>query len=254
MSESSQIVTRPSWRCSFSNRSAGFEVYSLVWASRRRSHSKPFSGEPVSATERASDHREHGAQRAAGQRVAHQDLPAPARREEVVPVARRLRLRHRGGVVDQDRQRAVGAEVEVVRAVALRRRRRRPLGAEGLEQPVRGAAREDRVRPAEPDVGLRVGALRAHPVVDLLRPHVEPAHVDLGPRGFVGALERAQEIAPVRRVDDDRRAAVTAGGGDRAGRRQRPAAAHCPRARRFANSRYAPGTPAGSWRKKASPV
>jgi hypothetical protein len=51
-SVSSQMVTSPSWRFSFSIMSAGCWRYSLVWPSSRRSHSKPRSGLPVSFTER----------------------------------------------------------------------------------------------------------------------------------------------------------------------------------------------------------
>ena len=93
------------------------------------------------------------------------------------------------------------------------RHRVHPRRAVRREQAFLRAAREDRRRAAEPDVGLRVGGLGADAVVDLLRAHVEPAHVDLGVRLLVGAFEERQQVAAVGRVQHQRRAAVAAAAG-----------------------------------------
>src|SRR4029077_12647396 len=57
--------------------------------------------------------------------------------------------------------------------------------------------------PARPDVGLRIGALRAEPVVDLLRAHVEPTHVDVRVWLFEPSLHEGEEVAAVGRIDDE---------------------------------------------------
>ena len=139
------------------------------------------------------------------------------------------------------------------------------------------AAIEDRGRAAEPHVGLRIHALESEPIEDLLRSHVEPAHVDVGMSPLEGVLQQGELVAAVWRVDDDRRARVGVAGQDakerEAGQRA-PWPPHAPRGRatcrhpgrvlrprrhfasasRLANRRNAPGTPEGSWRKKLSPV
>ena len=61
--------------------------------------------------------------------------------------------------------------------------------------------RQNQRRPPEPDVRLRVGALRAEAVVDVLRPHVEPAHVDVRMERLEAVLEERQQIAAVGAVD-----------------------------------------------------
>jgi len=72
------------------------------------------------------------------------------------------------------------------------------------------AGREDGVRPAVPDVGLRVRLLRAQPVVDLLRAHVEPPHVHVRVRLLELPLDESQEVAAVRGVDDEGGARIAA--------------------------------------------
>jgi len=57
--------------------------------------------------------------------------------------------------------------------------------------------RENQRRPPEPDVRLRVGALRTQAVVDVLRAHVEPPHVDVGMQRLEAVLEQGQQIAAV---------------------------------------------------------
>ena len=104
---------------------------------------------------------------AIGSRIS--TLAGEARLQEIVPVARGFSFRHQLRVEDDDRQGAEGAEVEVARAARARRHGVRPRRPVGREQAVAGGAGEDRVRTAEPDVALRIGLLRADPVVDLLR-------------------------------------------------------------------------------------
>src|SRR5690606_26197430 len=137
------------------------------------------------------------------------------------------------------------------------------------------------------DGRLRVGALGAEPVEDLLRAHVQPLDIDLGVERLEPLLEGTQQVGAVRGIDDQRLPAVRrrACGGDREQEsRHNPAGAtpaRCPgrtvapgtavhsrttagveeiahlcapRARRLATRRYAPATPAGSCRKSARPV
>ncbi len=96
---------------------------------------------------------------------------------------------------------------------AGRRDRVRPVGAVGLEEAVPRGAREGRVRPAVPDVRLRIRLLRAQPVIDLLGAHVEPADVDLRVRPLEFLLDEAEEVPAVRRIDRQGRAAVGAAAG-----------------------------------------
>ena len=214
MSVSSQTVISPSWRLSFSISSAGFCTYSLVWPSKPRSHCQPRSGLAGLLDRAGEDHAEERAHGAARQRIADQDLPLPARRQQVVPVGRRLLALHGLRVVDQHRRGAVGAEVEVAGGAAGRRHRAGPARAVGRQQPLGGAAGEDRLRTAEPDVRLRVGGLGADAVVDLLRAHVEPADVDVRVLGLEALLHQEQQVAAVRGVDDQRDPAVAAARGE----------------------------------------
>ena len=92
------------------------------------------------------------------------------------------------------------------------RDRVRPRRTVRLEQTLLRAAGEGRVRASVPDVGLRVRLLRAEAVVDLLRAHVEPAHVDLGVRELELLLDEAEQVAAVRRVDGQGLAGVGAAG------------------------------------------
>ena len=96
--------------------------------------------------------------------------------------------------------------VEVVRPDAARPDVVGPGRPVRREQRVVHAAVEDRGRPAEPDVGLRVHPLEAQPVEDLLRSHVEPAHVDVGMPPLEGVLQQGELVAAVGRVEHDRRA------------------------------------------------
>ena len=131
--------------------------------------------------------------------------------EHVVPVLRRL---VRGAPARLLKAitagRPVDAEVEVARADAAGTDAVGPGGTVRREQGVVHAAVEDRGRPAEPDVGLRIDPLEPEPVEDLLRAHVEPADVDVGRAALEGVLEQRELVAAVRRVDHDRRAAVVA--------------------------------------------
>ncbi|OQC34270.1 MAG: hypothetical protein BWX64_02795 [Acidobacteria bacterium ADurb.Bin051] len=159
-------------------------------------------------------HAEEGPQHPRGDRIADQEPPPEAGIEQLFPVGRRLVGGEQALVVDEHRQRPVDAVVALPGAAGGVREGAGPARLAGGEQAVGGAAGEDRVRPAEPDVGLRVGTLRTEPVVDLLRAHVEPTDVDLRVRRLVGLFEEHEQIAPVRRIDDHRRApvAATAGG------------------------------------------
>src|SRR3989454_10357669 len=204
------------------------------------------------------DHPPHGAHRARGERVADQHLALPARVEQVVPVARRLLRLDRLLCVDDDGRRFVRGEVAIPRAAPVRTDRARPSGPKRLEQGVVRAAREDGRWAAEPHVRLRVGALGTEPVVHLLRAHVEPAHVDVGMESLEAALQQGQKIATVGRINDEGRATVPRTGA-REENEQRDASEQTHfyflrSASRFAKSRYAPGMPAGSCRKKLSPV
>src|SRR2546427_371898 len=64
----------------------------------------------------------------------------------------------------------------------------------------------------EPTVRLWIRPLRAHAVVHLLRPHVEPAHVHGRVQLLETALEQREQISAMRRIDDERRAAVAPAG------------------------------------------
>ena len=72
---------------------------------------------------------------------------------------------------------------------------------------------EDGGRSAEPDVRLRIDALESQAIQDLLRSHVQPAHIDIRAAPFEVALEQLQLIAPVGRVEYDRSSGVTRTGG-----------------------------------------
>ena len=103
--------------------------------------------------------------------------------------------------------------------------RRQVLGpgrSEWGQQILGHTAREDRVRSAKPDVGLWIGGLGTHPVVDILRAHVEPPDVYRGVELFVGRLHQGQKIPTVRRVEQQRcPPAVTADGAKDKGRDQK---------------------------------
>ena len=90
------------------------------------------------------------------------------------------------------------------------------------QEAVPHAVGENEVGAAEPDVRAGIGLFGAHPVVDVLRTHVEPAHVHFRMPGLVRLLDQGQEVSTVRRVQDDRRARVPAAGGDRGERHDRP--------------------------------
>src|SRR5207244_515323 len=83
--------------------------------------------------------------------------------------------------------------------------RPRPGGAVRLEQRVGRRAREDRRRTPEPNVRLRIRPLRAHAVVHLLRPHVEPPHVHARVQLLEAALEEGEQISAMRGINDERR-------------------------------------------------
>ena len=68
--------------------------------------------------------------------------------------------------------------------------------------------RENQRWTAEPDVRLRIGALRTNTVVDILRAHIEPAHVDIGMQRLEAVLEERQQVAAVRAVDDEGSAVI----------------------------------------------
>ena len=146
--------------------------------------------------------------RAAGQRIADDDLVVPALVEQIVPVGGRLVLADRVAVVDDDRRRLVQRVVEPLRVPVGRIERCGPGRLGRRQQAFGGAPRQDRRGTAEPHVRLRVRPLRTDPVVDLLRPHVEPAHVDVGPRLLVRLLDDGQQIPAMRRVNDQRRPAI----------------------------------------------
>ena len=206
------------------------KTYSLVCASRRRSHWKPRSGDPVSRTDlaRIMPQTARMVPEASGSRIRILPFHFGSSRSSQSRGASLGRDRLR--VVDEHRRRAVEGEVEIARLAARGRDRVRPRRPVGSEQAVPRAAREDRVGPAEPDVRLRVRLLRPHPVVDLLRAHVEPAHVDVGMGALELLLDQRQEIAPVGRVEDERRAGVAAAA------RTGPAAATQDRGGRFGSA------------------
>ena len=179
-------------------------------------------GPPVSAIERIEDHPEDRAHRAGGERIADQDLSLQSAASRMSSQSRGAsRGGDRGRVVDDDGGRAVEAEVEVARRAAFRRNRARPGRPVRREQAVAGAAREDRVGPAEPDVRLRVRLLRADPVVDLLRAHVEPPHVHVRMLRLVGLLDERR--AGRGRAGSRGRRACARPAGRRAGRPRPPA-------------------------------
>ena len=136
-----------------------------------------------------------------------------------------------------------------------------------------------RDRTAEPHVGLGIDPLEAQAVEYLLRAHVEPAHVDIGPAALEGVLQQSQLIAAVGGVENDRGSVVVRAGGKdgKDGKESKTGTQHAPPRGRVnppalpvfpalpvtahagapadsRTSRNAPGTPAGSCRKKLSPV
>src|SRR6185503_1313618 len=111
--------------------------------------------------------------------------------------------------VEKDRGRLVCREVAVAGSAATRRDRVGPGRRRAIEQRISGRLREDERRTAEPDVGLGIGALRAHAVVHVLRSHVEPAHVDIGMQRFEPILEQRQQVSTMGTVDDEWGAVVS---------------------------------------------
>ena len=80
-----------------------------------------------------------------------------------------------------------------------------------------------RGRAPEPDVGLGIHPLEPQPVEDLLRAHVEPADVDIGPLRLEGVLQQGELVTAVRGIEHDRRPPVVAAGSatdERADRRE----------------------------------
>src|SRR5262249_27223231 len=142
------------------------------------------------------------------------------------PVARGLGGGNRGRVVNENGRCAIEAEVEVSGPAALGGDRSAPTGTKWGEQIFAHSAPENRRGPAVPDVRLWVGLLGSDSVVDLLRAHVEPAHVDLRMLLLVGLLHQAEQVAAMRRVDDDRssRVAPAGRGQDKQSRREEPPA------------------------------
>jgi hypothetical protein len=55
---------------------------------------------------------------------------------------------------------------------------------------------------------LRIYSLKSKPVQNLLRAHVEPPHIDIGPVALKSVFQQRQLIAAMRRVEDDRSAAI----------------------------------------------
>src|SRR6185295_20344138 len=86
------------------------------------------------------------------------------------------------------------------------------------------ALREGRLRAAVPDVRLRIRLFRADPVVDLLGAHVEPADVDLRMQLLEALLHQAQEVAAMRRIEDERRLAAARAGRNEEKRDERESA------------------------------
>ena len=126
----------------------GIEPRQPVEAARRR------AGLALRLRQHHGEDRAHDAR---GDRIADQHAAGEARLQEIVPVARGFRLGNELLVVNDDRQGAKRAEVEVAcaaRALGNSLRPRRPVGREEAR---RGGAGEDRVRPTEPDVALRIG-------------------------------------------------------------------------------------------------
>src|SRR4029077_11059263 len=139
-----------------------------------------------------------------------------------------------------------------------------PGGPVRREQRVLDAAIEQCRGATEPDVGLGIDPLEAEAIEDFLAAHVEPADVDVGAPPLELMLQQGELVAAVGRVEQERSARVPDAARERDSQRgeQEPTRRRGPgqrgedaaSARRLANRRYAPGTPAGSWRKKLSPV
>jgi len=165
---------------------------------------------------------------------------------------------YRVAVVRDHRRGSVHAEVEITGSPCTRVGVFHPLGPIGLEEGVAHPTIENRGGATKPDVRLRIDPLEPEPVEDLLAAKVEPADVDVGTLRLEGALEQQQLVATVRGVHEDGRPMIASAREDEQAQAKRQAAHGTParllNASKFANSRYAPGTPAGSCRNHAYDV
>jgi hypothetical protein len=74
--------------------------------------------------------------------------------------------------------------------------------------PTLSAQVEDGRRAAEPDVRLWIDPLEAQAIQNLLRSHIQPAHVDVRTHALERVLQQRELIAPVRGIQDHWRAAI----------------------------------------------
>jgi hypothetical protein len=83
-----------------------------------------------------------------------------------------------------------------------------------IEQRVAGGRRENQGWAAKPDVSLWVRALGSHSIVDVLRAHIEPPHIDVRVRGLEAGLEKREQISTVWAVDDQRSPVIARASGE----------------------------------------
>src|SRR5438034_415102 len=107
-----------------------------------------------------------------------------------------------------------------------------------------------------PDVGLRIRLLCPHSLQNLLRSHVDPLYIYVGMRFLESFFQVLEQLFPMWGIDDQYFSIVRAARGycERHDGSEPPRARHrmvLP-PRRLAKMRALPGTPAGSYLKRAS--
>src|SRR6185503_16417592 len=146
--------------------------------------------------------------RAGRYRITNDDLALPLRINEIVPILRRIGFLDGVAIVADDLGSQVGAVPVVICVATFRIDRGGPRGLIRLQQTFPGRAIERLRRRAEPDIGLWIRLLRAHPLENFLRAHVYPLYIDAGMRLLEPLFEVLEQLLPVRRIHDENLATI----------------------------------------------